>query len=137
MQSLHPEEYLERHGVTPYLKDMMTLLLENRPENPVEFMREYFGNVVHGSTPLIRAYRYVRLGRTTQPAFMDNLVAAYTSLQCRRGAVGVLGSDYQVSLFLGDRPCFGRRECSEGMPCREDCCRAEDSIPKRSKVGGG
>lgn len=35
--ALSNEEYLDRYGVTTYLKDLVTLLLENRPDAPLEF----------------------------------------------------------------------------------------------------
>jgi len=92
------EEYLDRCGVTVYMKDMMTLLLENRPDKPIEFMAEYFRTVIQGNSPLLRAYRYVRLARPGQEAFADNLVAAYGALDARRGAV--LASDLHRLLRL-------------------------------------
>ena len=36
--SLDAEEYLDRCGVTAYMKDCVTLLLENRPDEPLSFM---------------------------------------------------------------------------------------------------
>jgi len=32
--------YLDKSGVTTYLKDAITLMLENRPNNPMEFLAE-------------------------------------------------------------------------------------------------
>ena len=32
------EEYLDRYGVTAYMKDVVTLLLENRPASPIAFI---------------------------------------------------------------------------------------------------
>ena len=74
------EEYLDRYGVTAYMKDVVTLLLENRPPEPIDFIADYFRTVIQGSSPLLRAYRYVRLAQPHQKAFTDNLVAAYLSL---------------------------------------------------------
>jgi hypothetical protein len=34
------EDYLERSGVDAYAKDALTLLLENRPEEPIRFLAE-------------------------------------------------------------------------------------------------
>lgn len=37
---MSPEEYLRRTGVTTYLKDIITLLLENRPEDCLQFISD-------------------------------------------------------------------------------------------------
>ena len=50
------EEYLDRYGVTAYMKDVVTLLLENRPPEPIDFIADYFRTVIQGSSPLLRAY---------------------------------------------------------------------------------
>ena len=42
-------EYLEKHGVTAYLKDMITVMLENRPEKPLEFVADYLTNALQVS----------------------------------------------------------------------------------------
>lgn len=39
-----------------------------------------FQNVVKGSTPLVRSYRYIRLTKRTRQAFLDNLVAAFNTI---------------------------------------------------------
>ena len=86
-------EYLDRHGVTAYMKDVVTLLLENRPASPIAFISKYFLTVTQGSSPLLRAYRYIQLTSPQRAAFVDNLVAAYATLDARRGASHVTGAD--------------------------------------------
>eukprot|EP00965_Chrysotila_dentata_P129810 4290991-Pleurochrysis_carterae.AAC.2 len=103
-QRMDGEEYLDRYGVTAYMKDMVTLLLENRPEKPIEFIAEYFRTVIHGSSPLLRAYRYVRLSRLDQDAFEDNLVAAYGALDARRGVVVAAELQRILRLICSDCP---------------------------------
>lgn len=87
------EEYLERCGVTAYLKDVVTLMLENQPPNPLAFMAHYFQQVTKGSSALSRAYRYIRLAEPEQQVFRDNLVAAFHSLESRGDEGFVAGSD--------------------------------------------
>ena len=92
-------EYLDRCGVTAYMKDVVTLLLENRPEEPIEFICKYFRTVtLGGSSPLLRAYRYIQLAPPTAPVFSDNLVAAYIALDSRR--LGVTGAEVARLLRL-------------------------------------
>lgn len=91
--TMDAEEYLDRYGVTAYMKDVVTLLLENRPSSPIAFMAKYFRTVTQGSSPLLRAYRYIRLANPSQDAFVDNLVSAYVALDARRGVSGVTGAE--------------------------------------------
>ena len=48
-------------GLTVYLKDVVTLCLENRPSDPVAFIAEYLRRVTHRTTPVSRACQYLRL----------------------------------------------------------------------------
>ena len=38
--TMAPDEYLEKTGITALLKDLVTVLLENRPVNPVVFISD-------------------------------------------------------------------------------------------------
>ena len=98
--SLDAEEYLDRCGVTAYMKDCVTLLLENRPDEPLTFMGDYFRTVTQPSSPLLRAYRYIRLAPIDRPPFPDNLVAAYAALDSQRGTNGVVGAELQRLLAV-------------------------------------
>jgi len=40
-----------------------------------------FNNVVTGTSPLVRSYRYIKLTPRNRSSFFDNLVAAYQSMQ--------------------------------------------------------
>mmetsp|Transcript_39346 Transcript_39346/g.97451 ORF Transcript_39346/g.97451 Transcript_39346/m.97451 type:complete len:245 (-) Transcript_39346:30-764(-) len=81
MAPARAEDLFERSGVTPYLKDVTTLLLENRPEDPLGFVAAYFRWVARsGSSPVLRAHRFVRLARPGAQSFDDNLLAAYCAL---------------------------------------------------------
>ena len=37
---MSPDEYLEKTGITAVMKDLVTVLLENRPANPVVFISD-------------------------------------------------------------------------------------------------
>jgi hypothetical protein len=45
VQNMNPEDYLERANVNIYLRDAISLLLENRPENPILFLADHFRNM--------------------------------------------------------------------------------------------
>lgn len=92
-ESMTPEDYLERYGITSYLKDALGLVLQNRPQAPLEFIAEYFRNAVQGSSYLHRSYWLVRRTERGRQQFMDNIVEAYDSLCSRKGSIGVTGEE--------------------------------------------
>ena len=72
-------EYLDRSDVTSYMKDMLTILLETRPEKPVSFMVEYFRNLVETNSSFDRSYHYIKIALTylvsnNYDSFLDNML---------------------------------------------------------------
>jgi hypothetical protein len=91
-----------RYGMTAYVKDVMTLLLENRPEKPLEFIHDYLSNALQGRTQVVRAFRYIRLTKRSRQAFIDNLASAYAAM-ARSGEAaggGLTGAEYLGLLKL-------------------------------------
>jgi hypothetical protein len=43
--NIAPEDYLEKQNVNGLLRDAVSLLLENRPANPILFMADHFRNL--------------------------------------------------------------------------------------------
>lgn len=43
--NIPPEDYLDKQNVNNLLRDAVSLLLENRPANPILFMAEHFRNL--------------------------------------------------------------------------------------------
>ena len=99
-ESLTPEDYMERFGITAYLREAINLVLENRPQAPVEFLGEYFRNAVQGSSYLHRAYRFVRMTDRDRPGFVGNVVKAHRVLARRKGSIGVTGEEMDKLLRL-------------------------------------
>ncbi|EOD31515.1 hypothetical protein EMIHUDRAFT_123063, partial [Emiliania huxleyi CCMP1516] len=85
--SFDGEEYLDRCGVAPYMRDALALLLENRPAEPIGFLVQYFHAALSESTALTRALRLIRLAPRSHTAFKDNLVAAFAALGGQQAAV--------------------------------------------------
>ena len=44
-QNMPPEDYLDKQNVGVHLKEAISLMLENRPENPIMFLAEHFRNL--------------------------------------------------------------------------------------------
>ncbi|XP_031557025.1 tubulin polyglutamylase complex subunit 1-like isoform X2 [Actinia tenebrosa] len=86
-----PLEFLHRTGVTSQIKEGMKLLLDNRPEDPIAFLVEYFDNQADTSTALIRAHQKLCLVPYSKPGFYDNLVDAYDLLRSQKGSSGLRG----------------------------------------------
>lgn len=44
LMNMKPEDYLEKQNIRKDLADAINLVLENRPENPIHFIYDYFSN---------------------------------------------------------------------------------------------
>lgn len=90
-QQVSADEYLERSGVSAYVKDMLVLLLEHRPEDPIEFIVEYLSNALSGGTITQRSYRYIRIHPHERQGFLESVAASYKLLEdkTKMGVTGV------------------------------------------------
>lgn len=71
-----PEDYLDKQNVNFYLKEAVSLLLENRPENPILFLADHFRNIQQGSmnnSNILKAYRLITLNKYDAKSFSDNV----------------------------------------------------------------
>ena len=71
MVSAH--EYLEQHNVPFYLRDVVSLLLQARDERPLDFIAEYFCEVMHGRHVLCREFSFVNQSAHNRWAFITSL----------------------------------------------------------------
>jgi hypothetical protein len=114
---LPPELYLDRHGITTCVRDALSLLVENRPRDPISFLASYFRSVVDGSSPFDRALQYIRMtvptassssntssSSSSHDAFSDNILSAYMALDSDGN--GVKSSDVVrlIRAVLSDLP---------------------------------
>ena len=95
-----------------YLKDVVTLVLENRPEDPVAFVADYLRRVLSGASPLSRAYQYLTLSPHYRRAFVDNATVAFSVLDA--GPRGLTGADHAELLRARSSPT--RPETCRGPP---------------------
>ena len=58
-RALHPQEYLDTHHIPLYLNDVVTLLLRLRPAAPLDFIANYFAEVLNGTHVLLRDFAYI------------------------------------------------------------------------------
>ena len=73
-------EYLERHSITYYLRDVTTLLLRCRDERPLEFISDYFNEVLNGTHVLLRDYSFVSRCAHDRWAFVQSIREALADL---------------------------------------------------------
>ena len=77
-----------------------TAPLVRRLPSDTRFRRASFRNVIQGSSPLIRAYRHIRLTHHCNDAFMDNLLVAYSFLDGKQQSLGLPGADFAKLLAM-------------------------------------
>jgi len=105
----------DRSSLTVYLKDVLTLVLENRPADPVAFIADYLWRVLGGACQVSRAYQYVTLSPRHRQAFMDNAVVAFSVLDDAGGRRRPSWSDGRRPR---QTPAHTVRRLSRGRLCR-------------------
>jgi hypothetical protein len=80
MSSSSADGYLERHHVEIYLRDVVSLVLRARTERPLEFIAEYFSQVLNGTNVLAREFAYVHECPRNRWAFMKEVHEAFGDL---------------------------------------------------------
>lgn len=78
--ALSPEQYLEKHHVAYYLRDVVDLLLRARDERPLDFIADYFTEVLHGTHVLMREFSYVNRSSRDRWAFVASAREALADL---------------------------------------------------------
>ncbi|KAG4087268.1 hypothetical protein H8356DRAFT_1433787 [Neocallimastix lanati (nom. inval.)] len=75
-------DYLDETGVTSLLQDCISILLENKPENPFKFLNEHIKFCMQNdSSKLKQALREIKLSHYTQPStFTEHVASAYITL---------------------------------------------------------
>ena len=77
---LSSEEYLEKHNISFYLNDVISLLLNARDEQPLERISEYFESVLAGTHTLLREYAFVSESARERWAFAQSVREALADL---------------------------------------------------------
>ncbi|XP_002734510.1 tubulin polyglutamylase complex subunit 1-like [Saccoglossus kowalevskii] len=100
-------EFLERTNVSSQIRDALSKMIENRPEDPVLYLAEYFEGISDNKpSKVTKAYQRILLTHYTRPAFETNAVAAYDTLCTQsgiKGCNGLTGSVYTELLAMLSR----------------------------------
>ncbi|CAB3982387.1 Hypothetical predicted protein [Paramuricea clavata] len=98
-----PADFLARVGVTRQMQEVISIILENRPEDPVAYIAEYFANIAEHVSSVSQAYQHLCLSHHNQPSFENNLLKAYAVLnrqKCGQGLKGLTGKSYNELLDM-------------------------------------
>ena len=98
----NPRDFLYRSGANNLICKALSSVIQNRPEDPIAFLVEYFGGIVDTKTPLQQAYQKVTLTHYSQPVFESNIVNAYQLFRIdkKSGLRGLQGSIFNDLLTL-------------------------------------
>ncbi|PFX28859.1 Tubulin polyglutamylase complex subunit 1 [Stylophora pistillata] len=94
---------MSRSGITSEIKEAITLIIENRPDDPIAFMAEFFDSHANTTTALVKAHQKLLLAHHSRPSFQVNLAAAYNILKRQKnsnGLRGLTGKTYNDLLTL-------------------------------------
>ncbi|CAI2380380.1 unnamed protein product [Moneuplotes crassus] len=106
MSSQKPEEYLENQNIRKELAEAINLVLENRPENPLFFIYNYFTTHLDNSTSSLgKAYNILTMNRNENLNSMT-IFEAYQLINANQDnseikkLVQMLMSDYPQSIIF-------------------------------------
>jgi len=117
-------QFLERTNVAAQIRDVLAKVIENRPEDPIGFLADYFEAVGDKGNKVTRAHQTLLLTHYTQPAFQNNIQCAYEILsQCKvhrhlRGINGVVFGEL-LDLILQQIPQEIADKLLKKIACRD------------------
>ncbi|KAI9365444.1 hypothetical protein DFJ73DRAFT_266614 [Zopfochytrium polystomum] len=100
------ETYLENHYIQQYFSDVVSMIAERRPDQPLRFMKEYFESIKSGEIVLRRDYDYIRATPANRLAFVSkygealNEIAESLSVKDLHCVVELLCFDFPLSTVL-------------------------------------
>ena len=83
-----PHEYLESHHLPLYLNDVVALLLRLRPAQPLEFIANYFEEVLNGTHVLLRDFEFISQCPRNRWAFILVIQDSFASLGSTQEVAG-------------------------------------------------
>ena len=80
LAALPADDYLDRFHLRPYLQDALALVLVHRPEQPLQFLQEYYRRVRNGENVRNREFKYINATPRNRLAYLDLFRRTYVSL---------------------------------------------------------
>ncbi|XP_041474295.1 tubulin polyglutamylase complex subunit 1-like isoform X2 [Lytechinus variegatus] len=94
-------EYLEKSHVGKWVRDSLSKIIANRPEDPIQFLASYFESIREKGNRVVRAHQVLYLTHHSRLAFEDNVATAYQILSTpssSKHSFGLTGSAYKELL---------------------------------------
>lgn len=94
-------EYLDRSHVGKWVRDALSKIIANRPEDPIQFLASYFESIREKGNRVARAHQILILTHHSRLAFEDNVATAYQILSTpssSKHSFGLTGSAYRELL---------------------------------------
>lgn len=96
-------EFLETSHVNNWIKNALSQLVANRPDDPIAFLDQFFGNLGENTNRTNQALELISMSHHSKHGFAQNVTAAYEVLsqpKSSRHPVGVTGGTYKAFLDL-------------------------------------
>ena len=94
LANMRPEDYLEKQNIRKDLADAINLILENRPENPIHFLYDYFSNHLDNSNSnTMKAYNLLTMNKYSTSNSL-HIFEAFTLLEEGQDNSGVKEVDF-------------------------------------------
>nr|XP_039252068.1 tubulin polyglutamylase complex subunit 1-like [Styela clava] len=130
-------EFLEKFSVRQQMKDALLKLVENRPEDPLLFLSNFFDTVSseNRADRISHAARTLKLSHHSSPAFNNNVILAYDILSApknpsskkltnkRSGMSGAIHEEF-IKFICSDVP----DELKENLVDKV-CCKWNEMVP--------
>ena len=92
--------FVERCGAGIALRDAMAKIIENRPNDPISFLADYFHNISTREDGVKRAMQEILLTSHGEHAFAANIVNAYEILSADNNMKAVVGRQMTMLIDL-------------------------------------
>ncbi|XP_065838178.1 tubulin polyglutamylase complex subunit 1-like isoform X2 [Oscarella lobularis] len=102
-----PEDYLKKSGILRHIQQALNDVLQLKPDDPVAFLVEYFGDKVELQSAVERARKELVSVHHSDALFQDHIYNAYlimTTKKSSEDAVGLTGSLFTDLLHLLLKP---------------------------------
>ncbi|KAH3749243.1 tubulin polyglutamylase complex subunit 1-like isoform X2 [Dreissena polymorpha] len=93
-------QFLEKSNVGALMRDALSKIIANRPEDPISFLADYFDSIEESSSQVQKADQILKLTHYSRPMFESNVRMAYDALAGHRVSKGVHGVDGNVFVEL-------------------------------------
>ena len=90
------KQFLDRTGMTDQMHDVLSKIIQSRPQDPIEFLAEHFESIEDKTDRVVKAQQRVCVTHHSKPAFHANVSAAYDLLSKTKDDRQMKGIDGKV-----------------------------------------